>query len=569
MLDRLGLVERDAAQVMREPVVVTEVLRDADRVVILGDPGTGKTTLLRYLALRHAQALLDDEEDSIRGDLGAPRLPLYVRAGDFARSRQREAGMRAFVTSFLCAQECTVPEERLDGVIDDALRAGRCLVLIDGLDEVTTAQERASVVASITNFVSSHQPRGNRFVCTSRVSGYAAAPLPAAFAGARLLEMDDASIERFLGLYVPAIDRAEAAGKRHEIRTADAERTVSSILQAFRDSPGVRRLAANPLLLTALLLVHRTHGALPERRVDAYEEVTKALGHTWRLHQGVPESELPDERHLTQWLTRLADWMHAKRPEGSATLRDLLEQWGPLWATLQRDTWEANVLDQADPAASDVGRAILDFAERVEKHSGLLVERAPQRWGFPHLTFEEYYTGRALAFDGRASDRAERIRKRLHDPRYDEPILLALGLIGRNQPEELQAIFDAAVLAQGDDAARLNLQSSPYEELLGRDFRFALRALADDIPAAPQVIDTLLRNAVDEAMHPAGRTRFTAYRRSLLERLRALASLRAGGQIAALLTEPSIRASRMTQSDHGGSSTSQPRAQSTPPSRRP
>lgn len=191
--------------------------------------------------------------------------------------------------------------------------------------------------------------------------------------------MDDESIERFLKLYVPAIEREEAAAKRDDIRTADAQRTIRSILEAFRASPGVRRLAANPLLLTALLLVHRTHGALPERRVDAYEEVTKALGHTWRPHQGVPESALPDERYLTQWLTRLAAWMHAKRPEGSATLRDLLEQWGPLWAQLQRGTWDPAVLAQADPSSSSVGRAIVDFVERVERHSGLLVERAPQR----------------------------------------------------------------------------------------------------------------------------------------------------------------------------------------------
>ena len=406
---------------------------------------------------------------------------------------------------------------------------------IDGLDEVTTAQDRASVVASIANFVGSHQPRGNRFVCTSRISGYAAAPLPGDFSGARLLEMDDDSIERFLRLYVPAIERVEAAAKRRDIRAIEAERTIRAILDAFGKSPGVRRLAANPLLLTALLLVHRTHGALPERRVDAYEEVTKALGHTWRVHQGVPEAELPDERRLTQWLTRLADWMHERRPEGSATLRDLLEQWGPLWAALRREPWDSGVLGRADPADSDVGRAIVEFVEQVERHSGLLVERAPRRWGFPHLTFEEYYAGRALAFEGRAADRSRRIRQRLHDARYEEPILLALGLLGRNQPEELEAVFEAAVLATGEDAEQEGLCPSEYEDLLGRDFRFALRALADDIPAAPHIIDRLLAQAVEEALNATGRARFGIYRQALLERISALRLLRSGAGITQLL----------------------------------
>jgi DNA replicative helicase MCM subunit Mcm2 (Cdc46/Mcm family) len=537
LLDRMGLANADQASSHPESVAVSELIRAADRVILLGDPGTGKTTLLRYLALRHAQATLGGVS-MISAELGPSRLPLYVRAGDLARSRHRDAGVRAFIAAFLCEQlECPVEVEALDELVASALRAGRCLVLIDGLDEVTTAQDRASVVASITNFVSAYQPRGNRFVCTSRISGYAAAPLPRQFAAARLLEMDDAAIQQFLGLYVPAIERAEAASKSSVIAQRDADRTVDELIVAFAKTPGVRRLAANPLLLTALLLVHRTHGALPVRRVDAYKAVTDALAHTWRVKQGVPETELPDERRLTLWLTRLADWMHANRPEGSATVRDLLEQWGPLWAKLQREPWDPSVLETADPAASDAGLEILAFVDQVERHSGLLVERAPRRWGFPHLTFEEFYTGRALAYEGRASDRAAQIRRRLHDARYDEPILLALGLIGREQPEELEAIFEASVLAKGEDAERLRLHPSEDEDLLGRDFRFALRALADDIPAAPQLIDTLLKRALDEALDLTGRARFTAYRRSLLERLEGLMMLKAGEQVAVLLAQ--------------------------------
>jgi len=97
LLDRFGVVERDV-RVSPEPVAVDDVLREADRVVILGDPGTGKTTLLRYLALRHARALLDDDEVTIRGELGAARLPRTQRAGisrgDDRPSRPSREGLR-------------------------------------------------------------------------------------------------------------------------------------------------------------------------------------------------------------------------------------------------------------------------------------------------------------------------------------------------------------------------------------------------------------------------------------------------------------------------------------------
>ena len=186
------------------------------------------------------------------------------------------------------------------------------------------------------------------------------------------------------------------------------------------------------------------------------------------------------------------------------------------------------MLDDAEPAATDAGRSIVSFAEQIEQHCGLLVERAPRRWGFPHLTFEEFYTGRSLAFDGRATTRPRAIRDRLHDARYDEPILLALGLLGREQPEELDAVFRGAILARGEDAALLGLRPSALEDLLGRDFRFALRVLADDIPIAPGLVDELLGRAIDELLDPDSNARFTAYRNALLERLAAIKHLRPG-----------------------------------------
>ncbi|MGI8802259.1 MAG: NACHT domain-containing protein [Solirubrobacteraceae bacterium] len=331
-LDRLG-VEQPAPP-SPTPVSVPRVLAEADLTLVLGDPGTGKTTLLRYLALQHAQALLGGSPAATE-EFGHAFLPLYVRAGDFARSSERQRGLGAFIPSFLSdTMECPVDREHLQRLITTNLRAGRCVVLIDGLDEVSSAAERIGVVEAIAHFVIAQQPRGNRFVCTSRISGYAAAPLPPAFAAVRLLEMDDASIEHFLRLYVPAMERTEAAAKSPEILERDAKRTIRGLVAAFANNPGVRRLAANPLLLTALLLVHRTQGGLPERRVDAYKAVADALGRTWRANQGIPETELPDERRLTQWLTALAEWMHAHRPEGSATLRDLIGILGPRWSKL-------------------------------------------------------------------------------------------------------------------------------------------------------------------------------------------------------------------------------------------
>ncbi|MEV6692949.1 NACHT domain-containing protein [Micromonospora sp. NPDC051196] len=519
-LDRLQLTygrkyladgERNAAPVL--PVLDT--VGGNAQLLVLGDPGSGKTTLLRYLALTHAKALLADPADAPK------RFPIYLRVGEYAQHGHPRLGIGEFLAEHLRRNECRTPG--LADLLQRQLDAGRCLVLLDGLDEIASADLRRSVVAAVVTFVTAYARQGNRFVVTSRISGYQAAPLPEGFHAVRLTEMDDATIERFLTVYCQEVERAETPERTASATREAAAREAAAIGNALRTTPGVRRLAANPLLLTALVLVHRSSGRLPHRRVEAYIEVCHALGRTWRSAQGVAAADLPDERILNRWLARLGAWLHEHRPEGAASKLELLEVLGPLWAAHHGSTWDPQVLRDADPLHTEPGRGVLDFVTKADEHTGLLVERAPGRYGFAHLTFEEYYTGRALALLGSIENRAGEIRRRLHDPRYDEPILLALGLIGTDYAEQIDEVIAQAIYPGANGP-------SEYEDLLGRDFLFMLRVLADDVPLArTATIDEILHQAIEEYLSPViSRCRFTAYRAALIQRLRALGGTRAG-----------------------------------------
>ncbi|MEU7955961.1 NACHT domain-containing protein [Micromonospora humida] len=502
---------------------VLDVACDTAQLLVLGDPGTGKTTLLRYLALTHARALIGGKPVQGRGAL----FPIYLRIGEYARQGFPKMGIGEFLSSQLRRAECTLPG--LADLLRRQLDAGRCLVLLDGLDEIASAELRRGVVTAVTNFVTAHARQGNRFVVTSRIAGYQAAPLPEPFRAVRLQDMDDPTIGRFLDVYCREVERAETPGRSAEATRLAGAREAAAIDQALTTNAGVRRLAANPLLLTALVLVHRASGRLPHRRVEAYVEVCNALGRTWRSAQGVAEADLPDERILTRWLTELGWWMHEHRPEGAATRRELLDVLGPLWAAHQGTGWDPRVLEAADPLRTEAGLGVAEFVEKADTHTGLLVERAPGRYGFAHLTFEEYYAGRALAFRGSATDRISEIRRRLHDPRYEEPILLALGLIGTDYVEQIDEVVAKAIYpALGNP--------SPYEDLLGRDFLFMLRVLADDTPLPTATIDAVINQAIDEWLDQGhSRCRFSAYRNALLGRLAELGGTKAGERLQAAL----------------------------------
>jgi HEAT repeat protein len=405
------------------------------------------------------------------------------------------------------------------------LAGGNCLVLLDGLDEIVHADDRRGTVGRIEDFVRRHDDRPNHFVITSRIAGYRSAPLGAPFACYTVQEMDKAQIRRFLERWCTAVEATQTPELSTKMRQEVAQREIEGIMQAVENSPGVRRLAANPLMLRILALIHRTGAQLPQKRVELYKLAADTLARTWRTAQGVPESALVDERYLTRLLSRVAYWLHLHKPSGIATQREIYDVLGQEWARINRLPWEED-----DPR---IQAEVEKFLLAVREHTGLFVERAPRRYGFMHLTFEEYYAARHLV--ARRRQAAQLIRERLHDPRWDEPILLALGFVGLDYPEEAAELLETAILAQGDEAQELGLAPSPYEELLGRDFLFALRCLGDHIPADPRLTRRLSQRLGDELLRQSGSARFRRYRQALGERLAYLKGSDTGDELVPLL----------------------------------
>ena len=128
--------------------------------------------------------------------------------------------------------------------------------------------------------------------------------------------------------------------------------------------------------------------------------------------------------------------------------------------------------------------------------TGLFVERAPRRYGFMHLTFEEYYVARFIV--ARRQTTASLIRTHICDSRWEEPILLALGFVGLDYPEEAADLIEEAVLARNGSSGATGLVPSPYEHLLGRDFLFAVRCLADQVPVAASLMSELVTRMARE-----------------------------------------------------------------------
>jgi len=182
---------------------------------------------------------------------------------------------------------------------------------------------------------------------------------------------------------------------------------------------------------------------------------------------------------------------------------------GKEWARLAGRLWR-----EEDP---DIEKEMRQFLRAVREQSGILVEDTPHRYGFAHLAFEEYYTARYLIVN--SQERAQRIRAHLHDPRWQEPILLALGLTGMESPEEACVLVETAILAEGEEARTRGLDASLYEPLLGRDYLLALRCLGDDVPVHPTLAKQLIERLLRELTQQTGSGQYQKYQEALAKGL--------------------------------------------------
>lgn len=454
----------------RGPIELAQIAREKQRVVILGDPGAGKTTLMRYLALRHAQAMKRGE--AAMSDLGATRLPLYMRFANYAENRNGRS-LADFLPACLRGEDDGDPT--LGALIRERLAQGTCLILLDGLDEVIAPNERAEIAAQADALIRAYEDAGNRFVVTSRIAGYRTAPLAGDLLHYTVCEMNEAQIKRFLDGWCHAVERFQTPGLSTDAQNRTAQAEIDGIAQAIEKNPGVRRLAANPLLLRVLALIHRTGARLPQRRIELYRLAVDTLIRDWELARGIPQTALVNEAEANRLLAELAAWMHQSKPAGIATEGEVREQLANVKASFVGK----------EPDDPEVQNAVNEFLTKIRQHTGLFVERAPRRYGFMHLTFEEYFTARWLVAKPR--DAAQRIRSHLHQPRWEEPLLLAIGFYGMEFPDDMSDLVEHAIL--GKDLGG----PSPYEEILHRDLLFALRALGDqdvNVKLRKQIVDS-------------------------------------------------------------------------------
>ena len=419
------------------------------RSVILGSPGSGKSALLRILAVE----LLSEEpvfrETAARwGSL----LPIWIPFSFWTNLNTKRASPIAF-SECLAIWFKQFDQSKVWPLVESALDDERLLLLVDGLDEWTDETAARTTSHILQAYI---QTRNLPAIVASRPHGFERVSIQGAeWQVGRLaplsLDQQRALVMKWLSIHNLRRTEAQPANLNHQVDDSgeDVERAADDFIHKLAKSNDLSQLAEIPLTLLLLLYLHLQNYPLPANRFEAYEYVTNHFIREHPLARRTAAARIDEQSPLTaeeirKVLSYLAYVVQTEFPAGTLSADGIRER--------LEDFLQDNVEHGLGLSRSEAREVLRLFTNVEEGALGLLVSQGQSAISFFHRSLQEYLAAVHLARTSLNNQEAT-IRTRLADSRWREVIVAMIFLCRRG--EDATALVEAADQADLDPIGTL------------------------------------------------------------------------------------------------------------------
>jgi hypothetical protein len=427
-------------------------------IVVLGDPGSAKTSCLRWITHIFAEAAYQSDDIIVldRNHYLPIRIPILIRIGEFSswlhvnptKTLIDYIGKHTWFSQSYC-------HDVNENILKELVYHGHALILLDGLDEIPEVGERRKIVDHVRKFIDKYvcasyfvsafddalfdvrcpfssnvklfgmpppyKSNGNQIIVTSRAIGYELHPLVGPpIVHSSLLLMDHTEAKQYAHDWMSQVEKAVLGILSNEgfeldrgTITALAQRRLDALERMFKND--LHLLMSNPSLLSLIctFIFQSPNEFHPKSRVELYNHAVHVALRSWKSRESSISTSL-----LTDFLINLATHLHLQSPSG---LIDAFDMEHLCFLSLQQQSMSTN-----RAKLREYGRNLISL---LDSNVGIIAERGLLVFGFLHLSFQEYFVAQRFVRGSAIDEIAKRILTFNVNPRFRESIYMALSWI--------------------------------------------------------------------------------------------------------------------------------------------